>query len=79
MEITMTRLGSIKATLVFSLALLSAALSQAGFAANSNVGVGKVDPANSQFRSGFATLTIKRAGGVNPADGGFVAISNGSV
>ena len=69
-----------KATLVFSLALLSAAaLPQAGFAANSDVGLWKIDPAHSKFNSGFATLTIERSQGVNPAAGSFVVISKGSV
>ena len=75
----MTRLGTLKATLVFSLALLAAALPQAGFAANSDVGVWKIDPAHSKFNSGLATITIERSGGVSPAAGRFVAISNGSV
>ncbi len=75
----MTRLGSMKATLVFSLALLATALPQAGFAANSDVGVWKVDPAKSKFNSGFATITIERSGGVNPAAGSFILISKGSV
>src|SRR5205823_14215227 len=59
--------------------VLAAALPQAGFAAAPDVGIWKVDPAKSNFRSGFATLTIDRAGGVNPAAGSFIVISKGSV
>ncbi len=71
----MTRLS----TLLFSLALLSAALPQAGFAANSDVGIWKVDPANSKFSSGSATLTVERTGSVNPTAGRFIVVSKGSV
>ena len=59
--------------------VLAAALPQAGFAAASDVGIWKVDPAKSNFSSGNATLTIQRAGGVNPAAGSFIVISKGSV
>ena len=60
--------------------VLAAALPQAGFAAaSSDLGTWKVDVAKSNFHSGFATLTIDRAGGVNPTAGSFIVISKGSV
>ena len=59
--------------------VLAAALPQAGFAAASDVGIWKVDAAKSKLNSGNATLTIERAGAVNPAAGSFIVISKGSV
>ena len=68
-------------TLVSTLAalVLAAALPQAGFAATSDAGLWKVNPAKSNFSSGSATLTIERVGDANPATGSFIVISNGSV
>jgi hypothetical protein len=59
--------------------VLAAALPQAAFAAGSNAGIWKVDPANSSFSSGSATLTIGRVEAVNPAAGSFIVVSNGNV
>ena len=59
--------------------VLAAALPQAGFAAASDAGIWKVEPAKSSFNSGNATLTIERAGAVNPTAGSFIVISKGSV
>ena len=60
--------------------VLTAALPQAGFAAaSSDLGIWKVDPAKSNFNSGNATLTLERAGAVNPAAGSFIVISKGRV
>lgn len=60
--------------------VLAAALPQAGLAATtSDDGIWKVDAAKSNFSSGSATLTIERAGTVNPAAGSFIVISKGSV
>ena len=68
-------------TLVSTLAalVLAAALPQAGFAATPDVGIWKVNPAKSKFISGFATLILSRAAGVNPTAGSFIVISKGNV
>jgi len=59
---------------------LAAALPQAGLAmTTSDDGIWRVDAAKSNFSSGSATLTIERAGTVNPAAGSFIVISKGSV
>jgi len=58
----------------------AAALPQAGLAATtSDDGIWRVDTVKSNFSSGSATLTIERAGSVNPAAGSFIVISNGNV
>ncbi len=59
--------------------VLAIAVPQVAFAAGSNAGIWKVDPANSSFSSGSATLTIGRVEAVNPAAGSFIVVSNGSV
>jgi hypothetical protein len=59
--------------------VLSVALPQAGFAVTSDAGIWNVDPAQSKFSSDSATLTIKRAGGVNPTAGAAIVISKGNV
>jgi hypothetical protein len=66
-------------TSILAALVLAIAVPQVAFAAGSNAGIWKVDPANSSFSSGSATLTIGRVEAVNPAAGSFIVVSNGNV
>ena len=59
--------------------VLAAALPQVAFAAPSDAGIWKVNPAQSKSRAGSVTLTIERLNGVNATAGSFIVISKGSV
>ena len=68
------------ATSTLAALILAASIPQAAFAASSDAGIWKIDPAKSKFNSSSATLTIKRVEGANPtAAGRFVVISGGGV
>jgi hypothetical protein len=59
---------------------LAGALPQAASAmATSNEGIWRVDPANSTYRTGFATLAIERAGQANAPGGRLIVVSKGNV
>lgn len=59
--------------------VLALALPQAGFAASSDAGLWKVNPAKSKFNSGSATLTMERVQSVSSNAGSFIVISQGGV
>ena len=79
----MTNLSKIMArrivTSTLAALVLATALSQASFAVTLDAGIWNVDAAKSKFSSGFATLSVQRAGSVNPATGSFLVISKGNV
>ena len=59
--------------------ILTAALPQAAFAATTDDGLWKVNPAKSSFGSGSATLAIERAASATPGTGSFIVVAKGSV
>jgi hypothetical protein len=83
METPMTRPLSTTARRIINATLAALVLatgsSQAGFAANQDAGVWRVNPATSKFGAGTATLSIQRAAGANSAAGSFLVISTGNV